>query len=224
LPIIQQTLVDVQVDGSLTVGDISQQIYFLLLESIQATGIPQNLRYVGTFNFVGRDGALTELHDLLQGFLKVVIASVSGMGGVGKTELALQYALQRLEDYPGGVCWLDGRGLDLGTQVIEFGITKLNLTPPEGLDLKGKVEWCCRYWKLDGNVLLIVDDVVDFKETLEWLPKHEKRFRVVMTSREKPGRNIRELRLMPLSVEAALEMLSGLVGIEKVNRDEESAR
>jgi len=98
------------------------------------------------------------------------------------------------------------------------------LTPPEGLDLKGKVEWCCRYWKLDGNVLLIVDDVVDFKETLEWLPKHEKRFRVVMTSREKPGRNIRELRLMPLSVEAALEMLSGLVGIEKVNRDEESAR
>jgi tetratricopeptide (TPR) repeat protein len=222
--VVLQGNIDHRNNLSLVDTPIDQDLIASILESIQSTGIPQNLRYVGTFNFVGRNEILTELHDLMQGCFKVAIASISGMGGVGKTELALQYAIQHLEDYPGGCCWLDGRGLDLGTQVIEFGITELNLNPPEGLDLKEKVEWCWRCWKPDGNVLLIVDDVFDYKDTLEWLPKHEKRFRVIITSRERPGRNIRELKLMPLSVEAAFEMLLGLVGIEKVIRDEENAR
>ena len=40
------------------------------------------------------------------------------MGGVGKTELALQYANQYQEHYPGGLCWFSVRSENLGTQII----------------------------------------------------------------------------------------------------------
>ncbi|MFP4411202.1 hypothetical protein [Coleofasciculus sp.] len=105
---------------------------------------------------------------------------MAGMGGVGKTELALQYArryamnrrdvtVERLFSrpwekltsnltpqppslqgkgenskplslqerglergfpdsvYPGGVCWLDGRGVDLGIQIVQFARAYLPL-------------------------------------------------------------------------------------------------
>ncbi|NEP85023.1 MAG: ATP-binding protein, partial [Okeania sp. SIO3B3] len=57
---------------------------------------PNNLNKLrtGAVKFVGRDGDLKTLHEQLQEKERVSItAVVTGMAGVGKTELALQYAL-----------------------------------------------------------------------------------------------------------------------------------
>ncbi|PIB15627.1 hypothetical protein AMR42_00620, partial [Limnothrix sp. PR1529] len=64
-------------------------------------GPPTNLqdRGVARDRFFGRDNVLEELHQLLQkGDHRVAIASVDGMGGVGKSELAVQYARQHLHE------------------------------------------------------------------------------------------------------------------------------
>ena len=51
---------------------------------------PQNIPRSNVSAFVGREEKLTELHNTLQQNERVVISAVAGMGGVGKTELALQ--------------------------------------------------------------------------------------------------------------------------------------
>ncbi|MGH8000825.1 MAG: hypothetical protein ACREPR_15705, partial [Brasilonema sp.] len=52
----------------------------------------------------------------------VAISAVSGMGGVGKTELAIQYARQHEADYPGGICWLNARESDLAAEILQFAL------------------------------------------------------------------------------------------------------
>jgi predicted ATPase len=76
--------------------------------------------------FVGREEELQNLHQLLQDNKQVAIAAIAGMGGVGKTELALQYAIQHRETYNGGLCWLLAKIEDVGIQVVQFARTQLD--------------------------------------------------------------------------------------------------
>jgi hypothetical protein len=57
---------------------------------------------------------------------------------VGKTELAIRYAWQKLQvlvDSAGGVCWVDARDGDIGIQLVNFARSFLNLNSPEDWDL-----------------------------------------------------------------------------------------
>ena len=60
------------------------------------------------------------LHSKLQQHDAVAISAIAGMGGVGKTELATQYARQHEADYPGGICWLNARDTNLAAEIIQF--------------------------------------------------------------------------------------------------------
>ena len=55
------------------------------------------------------------------------------MGGIGKTELALQYAHFHLKQktYKGGICWLDCRGENVGLQIVSFTYSQFNLETPK---------------------------------------------------------------------------------------------
>ncbi len=69
---------------------------------------------------MGRENELELLHQLLQGNHQVAIAAIAGMGGVGKTELALQYALKQRQFYSGGICWCGVKIGNVGLQVVQF--------------------------------------------------------------------------------------------------------
>ncbi|MBB1486192.1 tetratricopeptide repeat protein [Oceanospirillum sediminis] len=68
--------------------------------------------------FVGREAYFWQLHSALQqtqnpmitGQTNPDLAEVSGMGGIGKTLLAEEYALRFAAAYPGGIFWLDAYG------------------------------------------------------------------------------------------------------------------
>ena len=55
------------------------------------------------------------------------------MGGIGKTELALQYAHFHLiqKTYKGGICWLYCRGENVGIQITNFATSQFSLQIPK---------------------------------------------------------------------------------------------
>ena len=91
--------------------------------------------------FAGRLTEIEDLASLLQldhgttSKLKVNTAAVCGLGGVGKTSLATEYAQQRKDFYTGGVYWFSGEddttfensvydvATRFGTQSDSFGLT-----------------------------------------------------------------------------------------------------
>ncbi|MDY6806172.1 MAG: tetratricopeptide repeat protein [Cyanobacteriota bacterium] len=188
--------------------------------------IPQNLRWTGAKNFVGRGEDLKNLHQKLQETERVAITSITGMGGIGKTELALQYAHGRLHQktYPGGVCWLDARGAEVGIQILSFARSQLNLNPPEDEDLKTQIRYCWRNWQ-QGEVLVIFDDVAEYEQISNFLPPAESRFKVLITTRcQDLGQSFQRLELEVLEEGAALELLVSFVGEGRIKGEPEEAK
>ena len=96
--VVQKIFENVRVEGNITVGNITQiyQIIGNLGNLPQPTDFSQNIPPSNTNKFVGRGKELERLHQQLQRQHEVIIAAIEGMGGVGKTELAIQYSLLHL--------------------------------------------------------------------------------------------------------------------------------
>ncbi len=164
---------------------------------------------------------------MLQGD-RVSVCAVRGMGGVGKTEFALQYAFQYIEsDYQGGVCWVLARDLDIGSQIIEFARTKLDIQPPDDLDLRGRVTYCWERWSdmftHSEKALVVFDDVTEYKLVKPFLPPLLCQFRVLITTRSLLGKSVRQRELNVLSSDATLELLQSLVDDDRIVRERDAA-
>ncbi|MEG4308919.1 MULTISPECIES: NB-ARC domain-containing protein [unclassified Microcoleus] len=220
--VLQSILQNVQVGGNLTTGDINQILNLLVIvkqpDSFKQTGIPHNIPSSGTIKFVGRSEELEHLHQMLRQNNQVVIAAIEGMGGVGKTELATQYALLHLLllTYPGGICWLRARDEDIGLQVVRFAQTELGLKPPENLDLPEQVRWCWRRWR-DGDVLIVLDDVNDYPKVEPYMPPQPSQFKVLITTRLQLNDLVTPLTLDVFDEVAALQLLREWVGAEQIS-------
>jgi tetratricopeptide (TPR) repeat protein len=187
-------------------------------------GIPANLPYSGVVEFVGRDEVMSQLHQMLQQSYRVAVSAIAGMGGVGKTELALQYALKYQRTYPAGICWLSARGVDVGTQIVQFGRSLLDLNLPEDVKLLEQVRFCWRHWQ-SGEVLLVFDDVTDYAAIKPYLPPSTaSHFKVLITTRLRLGASVKQLELEVLDESAALELLESLVGGDRVQMERDCAQ
>jgi tetratricopeptide (TPR) repeat protein len=170
--------------------------------------------------FVGRTDDLISVETLLTQNQQVNIAAAVGMGGVGKTELALQFAQRRGDRFPGGVCWL--RGVEpIASQIIQFAKDCLNLEVPE--QTEDPVRWCCQRWPGEGAVLMVVDDVQDYGALKPLLPSAS-RFRVLLTTRQAILPRSQRLSLEVLVLGAALELLRSLVGPGRIDAEPAEAK
>ncbi|WP_287661177.1 tetratricopeptide repeat protein [Microcystis sp. M049S2] len=187
--------------------------------------LPNNLNRArtGAVNFVGREDAMVQLHHHLQQQERIAItAVVTGMAGVGKTELALQYALhhKKKSTYPGGICWIGVQAETVGVQLLNFAKSLLGLFPPEDLNLRGQLDYCWARWQPPGDVLLILDDVHQYEEIQDYLPPQEQRFKVLITTRQHwLAASFEQLRLPVLSESAALALLESLIGASRLQAE-----
>nr|WP_284681759.1 NB-ARC domain-containing protein [Adonisia turfae] len=196
-------------------------------ESATAEKPYENIPRSGIVKFVGRGNDLQCLEQCLDQGDCPTVTAISGMGGVGKTELALQYARKhyRKGSYPGGVYWLQLRDKDLATQLLVFA-PELGLTVPDSLNQEQKVRWCWRNWQPpEGRVLVVLDDVASYESVAPHLPSvFESRFQFLITTRlQHLGASIQQVPLDLLSPKAALDLLRSLIGPERIEPESEVA-
>ncbi|MEA5468728.1 tetratricopeptide repeat protein [Spirulina sp. 06S082] len=186
---------------------------------------PQNLPLSGNAVFVGREQDIEGLHERLQQADKAAIAAITGMGGVGKSALALQYALRYgKESYSGGICWLHARDRDIGIQIINYCRTLLGFSAPDGLNLLEQVHYCWTHWP-DGDVLIVFDDVSSYAAIQAYLPPDDSRFKVLLTTRLRRLEGaIEQLSINVLEESAALELLKSLLGSSRIESETEQAK
>jgi len=190
---------------------------------------PHNLPRSGVVKFVGREETLVTLHQQLEEGEQVAISAVAGMGGIGKTELALQYAWRHWQEYGGGIGWFAGDRV--ATEVINFAQIYLKLKIRDDLDLRGQVNYCWQYWfsspLIQGNqekVLVVIDNVTSYQEVKDYLPPANSQFRVLLTTRKQLGKPVQVLPLAELDETAALELLKSLTDEARIEAELEDAK
>lgn len=169
--------------------------------------------------FIGREQEIRTLHELLQQNAQVAItAAVTGMGGVGKTELAIQYARNHLSTYQGGVCWFPAR--DFPLNLVEFA--RPRFFPNINFDrfsLQEQVAYCWQNWA-KGEALLVLDDVTNYQQQVQLYLPESPRFKVLITTRKRlRDKKIALLDLEVLTPANSLELLKLLLGNERVERE-----
>jgi tetratricopeptide (TPR) repeat protein len=147
------------------------------------------------------------------------------MGGIGKTELVLQYAMKYFEQgtYPGGICWLRARDQEIATQILGYAQAQLGLTIPEQLDLAGQISYCWRNWS-EGDALIVLEDVTAYKLVAPYLPPADPRFKLLLTTRLKLGSTVKDFPVEELDEGSAIELLVSFVGQERIQSELDDAR
>jgi tetratricopeptide (TPR) repeat protein len=184
-------------------------------------------------DFTGRDRQLGDLLRLLRDPYvvapSIVVSAVSGMGGVGKTTLALQAGWLTSEDFPDGQLYINLRG---GTdRPLDPADALRQLLQPLGVRLTGDADdlqvLAGRYrTALAGRrALILLDDAASVDQVRPLLPGAAG-VAVVITSRERlsalPG--VRHVDLDVLTESEAVQLLGEVVGPRLIARDPESAR
>ena len=97
--------------------------------------------YAANSRFVGRKAQLQTLHEAVGVGKLGVITALHGLGGIGKTELAIQYANEYARSFRGGIWWIDAapfsssKQQENSTHLLKHAIAhladKLETTPPK---------------------------------------------------------------------------------------------
>jgi tetratricopeptide (TPR) repeat protein len=155
-------------------------------------------------DFIGRDDLLRRLHQALTSRKTAAIPQIiTGLGGVGKTQLALEYAYRYASDYE-GVWWLHaGEPLTLARDYA-------GLAPHFGMaaaaDQGQIVREVREQLSQRQRILLIFDDATEPGTLDPYLPLGPGR-QVIVTTRTQnwPGADAQEVHELPL--EAAISLL-----------------
>lgn len=133
--------------------------------------------------FVGRETELRELARAMQPY-PPTIATITGIGGVGKTQLASEFAHRYGQFFPGGVYSLnfsDAHSI-IGEITSCGGSSGMNLPYFADLSLDDQVERVLREWRQPIPRLLIFDNCEDEAILAHWRPSTGG-CRILITSR-----------------------------------------
>ncbi|WP_261983855.1 ankyrin repeat domain-containing protein [Wolbachia pipientis] len=191
-------------------------------------------------SFTGRGRLLTALHNVLQRSAKkqaVIsqVASISGLGGVGKSELARKYAYKYGKDYYDNVIWISAENsktmessfLDLAKD------DKLGISPQDKYGNDKMIETIVKetyafFARRGRKSLFIFDNAEGYKDISKFLPLSlDNKPYILITSRNKDWRisedegEIKTIQLGVFKETEALKFVKRALNIRNNLQDEE---
>ncbi|MER7585802.1 BTAD domain-containing putative transcriptional regulator [Kitasatospora sp. NPDC097691] len=174
-------------------------------------------------DFTGRVEEAETLADQLSaaGGRAVVVSALDGMGGVGKTTLAVHVARNVRAQFPDGQLFADLRGEDRTPpdpgKVLAGFLRVLGVDPADVPPDTGERSALYRSALAGRRVLVVLDNVAESGHVEPLLPGSAG-CAVLVTSRHRLAglAGAHQLRLDTLSAEQALELLTRIVGAERV--------
>ncbi|WP_069164683.1 AfsR/SARP family transcriptional regulator [Nocardia altamirensis] len=156
----------------------------------------------------------------------VVISAIGGIGGIGKTWLALYWAHQNAHRYPDGQLFVNLRGFDPAGPPVDPAVAvrgfleALGVAPaavPQDFDSRTALY---RSLIADKRMLVVLDNAIDSAQVAPLLPGNPATA-VVITSRNAmpaliAGHSARSLSLSTLADDEARHLLIGHLGAERV--------
>lgn len=132
---------------------------------------PTNFNFSRNRHFVGHEQDLAELHELLDETIPLGIhtlrpdihadshlAGLTGLGGIGKTQLAVEYVYRYRQAYPGGIFWINAaNGLEQGLASVG------RIINPAGLekDSISLIKNVADFLQSNPDTLLVLDNLND---------------------------------------------------------------
>ncbi|MFG1868413.1 FxSxx-COOH system tetratricopeptide repeat protein [Micromonospora arborensis] len=130
--------------------------------------------------FTGRDRMLVDLRQALVSGGRAVVQALQGLGGVGKTQLAIEYAHRFSGEYE-LVWWIASEQPELiGEQFAALAVAA-GVVDPGTDDVAAAVDGVKSFLRTAGRVLLVFDDAEAREDVYAWLPGGSGH--VVVTSR-----------------------------------------
>ncbi|MCL6673237.1 ATP-binding protein [Streptomyces panaciradicis] len=176
--------------------------------------------------FTGRVSQLKELTSLLDREDTVVISTINGTAGVGKTALAVYWSHQVADRFPDGQLYVNLRGFDPGSQPVEPTEAIRGLLGALGVPAQripaALAEQAALYRSqlADRRILVVLDNARDTSQVRPLLPGSAKCLTVV-TSRDHLGGLIvsegaRAIPLDLMTTTEAYDLLASRLGPERL--------
>lgn len=171
---------------------------------------------------IGREDALEEVRrQLFEGSRTPIgrTAAIIGIGGIGKTQLAVEYASQSREKYQNGVIWLNA-DQDIDAQLTELADKAHWISPLS--EHKDKLDIARRRLRSRSDCLLIFDNVNSLESIAPYLPEPDVEPHILITSQTDQVGFI-SIRLDPLNSGLSYQLLLQEAGREPPCASESSA-
>jgi tetratricopeptide (TPR) repeat protein/transcriptional regulator with XRE-family HTH domain len=158
--------------------------------------------------FTGREEVLTHLHTFLHASKSVALTQVqaiSGLGGIGKTQTAIEYAYRHRQDYS-AVLWVRADTPEVLTSDFAALASTLHLVEQAGHDQHRAIQAVKRWLVTHENWLLILDNVEDMT-LFNTLPSTQGGYMLLTTRSQMTGPFARSLDLERMTPEEGALLL-----------------
>lgn len=194
-------------------------------DALTATGISTTPRDI--LNFMGRDKEIQRLvHRVTVSTSSPAILAIDGMGGVGKTALAIRLAHLLAERYPDGQLFVDLQAHTENQHPVEPAQALRRLQAMLGAVPTSRprqpAEWA-ELWRAElrrKRLLVVLDDAADSRQVEPLLPGRSDSLVLVTSRKRLPELHMRGAithRLDVLPRDAAAALFVGVVGADRAD-------